>query len=356
VDDTTLFLCDQLAWLSKPPTQPELFATLRKEAHIWERLLWSSGGLLEIDKCRYYTIQWKFGASGKAKLTTKAEMHQPPFILTTGNTGTSVRVRQLDCDQSFRTLGIHKTISGDQTEQIAILTEKSNNFAKGILASATTPFEAWTGYFTIYHPSCNFPLAATFLTRADCRKIQSFATAATLTSKCKFNGHFPHAAVFGSPYYGGMGWRHMYYEQGIQHVQILIKHLRTPGPFQSLLQISLRWYQLLAGLSFAPLEYPAIPLPHLEHAFLNCSRLFLAQCRAKLVIPSIPIKPLFRPHDSFIMEAVGTLKYTKGQAEQVNCCRLFLQADLLSEIATLSGTTIDIRAWKGTERLLSHHD
>jgi hypothetical protein len=56
------------------------------------------------------------------------------------------------------------------------------------------------------------------------------------------------------------------------------------------------------------------------------------------------------------MEAVGTLKCTKGQAEQVNCCRLFLPADLLSEIATLSGTTINIRAWKGTERLLSRDD
>jgi hypothetical protein len=95
VDDTTLFLCDQLAWLSKPPTQRELFVTLRKEAQIWERLLWSSGGLLEIDKCRHCTIQWKFGESGKAKLTTKAEMHQPPFMLTTGDTGAGVRVRQL---------------------------------------------------------------------------------------------------------------------------------------------------------------------------------------------------------------------------------------------------------------------
>jgi hypothetical protein len=286
-------------------------------------------------------MQWKFGESGKAKLTTKAEMSQPPFMLTTGNTGTSVRVRQLDCDQSFRTLGVHKTISGDQTEQIEKLTEKSNNFAKGILASATTPSEAWTGYFTIWHPSCNFPSAAASLTRAACCKIQSFAAAATLT-KCKFNRHFPHAVVFGSPYYGGGGWRHMCYEQGIQHVLILIKHLRAPGHFQSLLQISLRWHQLLAGVSFAPLEYPDIPLLHLEHAFLNCSRLFLAQCRAQLVIPSVPIKPLFRPHDSFIMEAVGTLKHTKGQAEQINCCRLFLQADLLSEIATLSGTSIDI--------------
>jgi hypothetical protein len=31
------------------------------------------------------------------------------------------------------------------------LTEKSNNFAKGILASATTPFKAWTGYFAIWY-------------------------------------------------------------------------------------------------------------------------------------------------------------------------------------------------------------
>jgi hypothetical protein len=54
VDDTTSYLCNQLDWLARPPTNQVLFEGLRADAQIWERLLWSSGGLLEISKCRYY--------------------------------------------------------------------------------------------------------------------------------------------------------------------------------------------------------------------------------------------------------------------------------------------------------------
>jgi hypothetical protein len=50
------------------------------------------------------------------------------------------------------------------------------------------------------------------------------------------------------------------------------------------------------------------------------------------------------------------LKYTAGQIRQVNWCRLYLQATRLSEITTLEGTSILSAAWKGTERLRSHHD
>jgi hypothetical protein len=225
-------------------------------------------------------------------------------------------------------LGIHKTISGDQTDQIAILTEKSNRFGKGITASSATPFEAWMGYFTIWYPSCNFPLAATFLTKPVCEKIQSFATCATL-NKCGYNRHFPRSIVFGSQKYGSLAMQHLWYEQRIQHIIIIIKHLRTPGHtpghFNSILQINLRWYLLIAGVSFQLLEFPTVNLPHLEGAWLTSTRGFLAYSRSQLLIPSLPTPKIFRLHDSFIMEAVLNLNYTAGQIKQVNSCRLFLQ-------------------------------
>jgi hypothetical protein len=77
-------------------------------------------------------------------------------------------------------------MSGDQKAQIDILKEKSDLYAKGITASAANAFEAWTGYFTMWYPSVNYPLATTFLTRPVCENIQSSATSATL-NKCGFN-------------------------------------------------------------------------------------------------------------------------------------------------------------------------
>jgi hypothetical protein len=183
----------------------------------------------------------------------------------------------------------------------------------------------------MWYPSVNYPLDATFLTRPVCENIQSSATSATL-NKCGFNQHFPRAIVFGSPRYGGMGMRYMGYEQGIQHVIIIIiKHLRTPGHFESLLQINLRWYMLIAGVSFQPLSFPEIVLPHLEGAGLNSTHVFLAHSRSQLLIPGLPTPQAFRKFDAFIMDAVLDLHYTAGQIRQVNWCRLFLHATRLSE-------------------------
>jgi hypothetical protein len=64
----------------------ELFNGLKRDSQIWECLLWSSGRLLEINKCRYYTIQWKFGKTGQAKMLTAAELEAPLFQLPKGNT------------------------------------------------------------------------------------------------------------------------------------------------------------------------------------------------------------------------------------------------------------------------------
>jgi hypothetical protein len=44
-------------------------------------------------------------------------------------------------------------ISGNQSKEMEILLEESDSFGKGILASSTNPFEAWTGYFTIWYPN-----------------------------------------------------------------------------------------------------------------------------------------------------------------------------------------------------------
>ena len=52
-----------------------------------------------------------------------------------------------------------------------------------------------------------------------------------------------------------MGWQptSLLREQGIQHVLTLVKYLLTPRPFNSLLQISLQWYQgISTGVSFSP--------------------------------------------------------------------------------------------------------
>jgi hypothetical protein len=102
-------------------------------------------------------------------------------------------------------------------------------------------------------------------------------------------------------WYGGLGWRHLYYEQGILHV-LLIKHLRTPGPLHSLLHVCLQWYQVIAGVPFSPLSCPDIPMPYLDSVWLDSTRVFLSHSSAQLVIPEIPLPQLQRENDACTMD------------------------------------------------------
>jgi hypothetical protein len=67
VDDTTGYHSRQPDWIQTPPPIPIVFDGLKKDAQIWERLLWTSGGLLELSKCRFYIVYRKFEADGTGK-------------------------------------------------------------------------------------------------------------------------------------------------------------------------------------------------------------------------------------------------------------------------------------------------
>ena len=83
IDDNTNYSNHFLSWLHKPPTTTTLRDTLEHDAQIWERLLWTSGGLLKLPKCLFYLMHWSFDDEGKATLTDKKYL--PDMHLTSGD-------------------------------------------------------------------------------------------------------------------------------------------------------------------------------------------------------------------------------------------------------------------------------
>lgn len=82
---------------------------------------------------------------------SNSDLQVPTLQLTEGNTGQVCQVDQLDLHDSFKTLGIHKTISGNQSAQIKTMTmkDKSDAYDRSILSVNVSPSEAWTGLFSI---------------------------------------------------------------------------------------------------------------------------------------------------------------------------------------------------------------
>jgi hypothetical protein len=104
---------------------------------------------------------------------TNEDLQSPQLLLTEGDTSQLQMVEQLDLNDPFKMLGIHKTISGNQSIQIKEMKKNSDAYARGILSVNITHFEAWTDLFVIWFGQINYPLAATLLSESVCRKIQS---------------------------------------------------------------------------------------------------------------------------------------------------------------------------------------
>ena len=137
VDNTTVYHSQLSEWLHKTPAIEIVFQGLQKDAQIWECDLWTTGGLLELSKCRFYIVYWTFTTDGLGKMVPKAEMSTPAMQLTEDNTGRLQTLEQLDLDDAFKTLGIRMTISGGQTAQIAAIKRKATTMRKESSLSAS---------------------------------------------------------------------------------------------------------------------------------------------------------------------------------------------------------------------------
>jgi hypothetical protein len=118
VDDATAWAAKFLAELLKFAPEKysevkamELLQQLIQESTVlaqhWEELLWVTGGELELSKCFYYIINYKFDAVGKASLRSKKELEELGInmkIVQSG-TGETADIKQKDCYEAHRTLG-----------------------------------------------------------------------------------------------------------------------------------------------------------------------------------------------------------------------------------------------------------
>jgi hypothetical protein len=79
IDDNSSATNNFLRWLHCPPTAESVAAHLQKDAQVWERSLFTSGGLLKLKKCLYYIMYWEFDDEGRPSLRSAGWHPFPPL-------------------------------------------------------------------------------------------------------------------------------------------------------------------------------------------------------------------------------------------------------------------------------------
>jgi hypothetical protein len=114
---------------------------LHQIAQHWERLRFSTGGSINLQKSFWYLIarQWKHGQS---KLMTIAQ--QPMEILLTSGYSTSPEILpRIEPTQAFRMLGIYISASGCQKKQVEVLRTSAQRYYEYLHKSTLFPAEAY---------------------------------------------------------------------------------------------------------------------------------------------------------------------------------------------------------------------
>jgi hypothetical protein len=235
------------------------------------------------------------------------------------------------------------------------LPNKAQLFAARLLRSDLSKQDAWIAYFAVFVPSMTYSLPVSHHSKKKLRELQSIPTRSVLM-KTGFNCNTSHRVVFGPSWYGGLGFRDLFVEQGISQVELLISYLRAASPQGQLFRIAIAWWQLVVSVSYPLLQRPNTVIPYLEPNWLSALRRFLAETDAAVHIDKITSNLPQQLHegDQCIMEVILALPaVSRSQLRAFKRCRLFLRVMYLSEITLADGNLLARDAWEGQRSRIS---
>jgi hypothetical protein len=337
VDDST-GICNDF----QPQSQidhNELSSRMQHDAQLWNDLLWCSGGKLELPKCSYHVLRFKFKPNGEPRPILETPPH--PIMILDSETNEMIPIPPKRADDAHKTLGHWKAPADPrQAQQLSTLTTKGQQVMSHITTSPLSRFGATLAYLGIYIPGLKYVLPQCFfpehqLYRAERKTIQP------ILAKCGYNRNTALELRYAPITYAGCGFVKWYTIQGEGQIQLFIKHWRTDTMISMTLRVALGWSQWQSGLSNSILHDTRTILPHLECRWIKSLRTFLHKIHATITLENPRTVPHEREFDQHIMESVISSKlFSLADIKIINYCRLYLHVTTISELFDATGQHI----------------
>ena len=246
-----------------------------------------------------------------------------------------------ECSHAEETLGLWIAPDSNQLAQTRALQAKLALWADRIRTRQLPPSLAWLSISSGISMALRYPLAATNLSKADCRKITQPLLDVALPAM-GLPRRMPHAVVFAPKEFLGYGVFDVWVQQGIDQISVCLDYgPRTADDITgNLLRDVSESLRIELGLPMSPLSYDFQKWNrcttrtkfHVMWQFCSESGLQLQD--------GLPDTPILRVSDQFLMSIFESHKCTPKELEILNRCRLFLQVELLSDICTGDGSSL----------------
>ena len=347
VDDASKYANTFLQWIHKMPTIEEVTKQLTSEAQIWERCLWTLGGLLRLKKCLYYVIYWQFDSEGKSSLVSPTQEQILNF--RSSETSTTTRIKQYDPTDDHETLGHMISPSLDPTNATKKLQKITSDFIMTLNCCYLSRYELLLAYYTVLIPRLTYTFATTMYKTSDLIQIQK-KIARALLPRLGYSSKTPTEVVYGSPKYGGISFCDLPTKQGIAKINILFRHMRENKKLAKIIYINLEWTQLLCGISTMFLQDVTTAIPYVRNWFTDL-RCFLQRIGGSITTAeSYQPAQLQREKDVFLMDKILQHISSKSSLILINRVRIWLRVMTLSEITTVDSQNIERGYWTGQKR------
>jgi len=304
---------------------------MQQDAQTWNDLLWCSGGKLELPKCSYHVLRFKFAPNGKP--TPDLTIPDKILQIRDAENGHLIPIPAKQADNPHKTLGHWKSpVSNNNPTQLKALATKAKQTTMLIATGAFSRHGAELAYNGVYLSSLKYVLPQCFFSHNVLAKTEA-QTASTLLSKMGFNRHTSCALRYTPKWYAGCGMVPWWVLQSEGQLCLFIKHWRTNTMISKTLRITTAWSQWQSGLSEPLLSNTETPLPHLEARWLSSLRYGLNKTGTKIQLNQTFVTPPERDGDIYLMEwAIASGSYTDHQLRIINYCRTYIQVTTISEL------------------------
>ena len=241
VDNTDLY-----TWKEDYVDPGEVWTQAQLELEHWSSLLNATGGALKPEKCFWYLIDYKCidGEWQYADLV-------PREMVITNPDGSTSPISQEQVTLSKKTLGIHDSPSGGNTDHLSYIKEKVRVWVGRMTNGHLPSHMAWVAYRHQLWPGVryglgtmtnNFEAADTLLHKEDYKMLNVLGVVRSVSTGLR-RLHMS---------FGGFGLYNLPVEQMICCINMLMQHYHTSTKVSKKLDASLRYLQFQLGTQHNP--------------------------------------------------------------------------------------------------------
>lgn len=343
VDDTSLGFTD-----TGTHTLSSLTETLSTIAQTWEKLLFFSGGSLNLQKCSWYVMHWTW-VKGRPHLAPIRSTDSELRLSTQGNDAALTTIKRMPLNKANRLLGVYLSPDGDFATQLMVLKKKADEFAHSLRSPRLTPQDVITFHRTTYGPSMRYVLPAISVDEEELSQVQSKILSAILNKlghSSKLSTEIRHGPIE----LGGLDLIDLRTEVGISQLKYMRDAIYSESEAGKLITMSLKYSQIEAGIAEPLLEHPHIRISYLTPTWLLSIRQYLYQHNLTVSITDVLQIHLRSRFDQFIMSSPSLANYTPSQQRDLNLVRLHLQVTTLSDMTEPDGLHVCTHHLQGQRR------